>query len=84
MPASVYILRNRKSGRHYIGSATDLQRRLADHQRGNTRSTRGGVWKLVYSEALPSLSSARRREREIKSYKGGVKFQALLGRGCSR
>jgi len=85
MPAFVYILRNRASGRHYIGSTTDLQRRLADHQRGNTASTRNrGSWELVYFEQWSDLKAARKREREIKSYKGGVQFKALLEQGCSR
>ncbi len=85
MPAFVYILRNLSSGRHYIGSTTDLRRRLADHQRGNTPSTRKrGPWRLAYSEELLDLKAARKREREIKSYKGGVQFKALLRKGYSR
>ncbi len=85
MPAFVYVLRNLSSGRHYIGSTTDLRRRLADHQRGNTPSTRKrGPWRLAYSEELPDLKAARKREREIKSYKGGVQFKALLRKGYSR
>ncbi len=60
MPAFAYILRNRTSGRHYIGSTTDLDRRLSDHQRGNTPSTRNrGRWELVYSEECADLKAAR-------------------------
>ncbi len=85
MPAFVYVLRNLSTGRHYIGSTTDLNRRLADHERGNTPSTRKcGPWRLVHFEELPDLKAARKREREIKSYKGGVQFKALLRKGCSR
>jgi len=85
MPATVYILRNHKTGRHYIGSTTNLERRLRDHDRGNTPSTRGrGPWLLVYAEQCPGLASARRREREIKAYKGGIQFKALLERSRSR
>jgi len=85
MAAFVYILRNQKTGRHYIGSTTDLVRRLADHARGNTPSTRNrGAWQLVYREQCPDLKAARKREREIKSYKGGIQFKALLQQGCSR
>ncbi len=79
MPAFVYVLQNERTSRHYIGSTTDLQRRLADHNRGNTSSTRNrGVWRLVYWEAYKDLGAARRREREIKSYKGGVQFKLLV------
>jgi len=85
MRAFVYILRNQTSGRHYIGSTNDLQRRLADHKRGNTPSTRHThLWELVYSEERPDLKAARKREREIKRYKGGVQFKALLERNSSR
>ena len=33
----VYILQSESSGRFYIGSAEDVDVRLADHQRGQTR-----------------------------------------------
>jgi len=85
MPATVYILRNEMTGRHYVGSTTDLARRLRDHQRGNTPSTRQpGPWVLVYREDYSDLSSARKREKEIKAYKGGNQFRALLEQSCSR
>ncbi|MFQ5777689.1 MAG: GIY-YIG nuclease family protein [Terriglobia bacterium] len=85
MPAFVYVLKNSATGRHYIGSTNNLSRRLVDHARGNTRSTRTqGRWELVYCEPCRDLSAARKREREIKSYKGGIKFKALLAGGCSR
>ena len=85
MPATVYILRNQKTGRHYIGSTTNLERRLRDHDRGNTPSTRKrGPWMLVYTENFPDLSSARKREGEIKAFKGGIQFKALLERSRSR
>jgi len=37
--AWVYILKG-SNGRHYIGSTTDLERRLAEHQRGHTYTTK--------------------------------------------
>ena len=79
MSAYVYILRCQTTGRHYTGSTTDLERRLRDHKRGNTPTTRkGGPWNLVYWEEHLDLKSARHREQEIKSYKGGPKFKVLL------
>jgi len=39
---------------------------------------------LVYSEDCPDMSSARKREREIKAFKGGIQFKALLERSRSR
>jgi len=85
MAAFVYVLRSQTTGRHYIGSTTDLHRRLADHERGNTPTTRKqGRWRLVYCEECADLRAARRREREIKRFKGGVQFTALLEQGRSR
>ncbi|MGH9788261.1 MAG: GIY-YIG nuclease family protein [Candidatus Acidiferrales bacterium] len=82
MPAFVYILQN-PSGRHYIGSTVDLDGRYRGHERGNTRSTRRrGPWRVVYVEQCKDLKEARQREREIKRYKGGIQFKALLQRAA--
>jgi putative endonuclease len=53
----------------YTGIATDLDRRLTEHNSSEkgaryTRSRR--PVKLVYSETFPDRSSASRREYEIK------------------
>jgi putative endonuclease len=68
--AWVYILQG-SSGRHYIGSTTDLERRLAEHQRGHTHTTRrlGEELRLVASLELPTLAAARALERELKRKK---------------
>jgi putative endonuclease len=75
----LYILQSESSGRFYVGSTDDLERRLAEHHRGHTPSTRGrGPWKLVYSEPFETLIQARRREMEIKNWKSARMIQALL------
>ena len=77
---TTYILRNTNSGRHYIGSTNDLKRRIDEHNRGQTKSTRQeGIWVLLYEEEFPSAIEALRRERQIKSYKGGNAFKSLIG-----
>jgi putative endonuclease len=77
--AFVYILQSEKNGRFYVGSTSSLQLRLADHQRGQTPSTRGrGPWHLVYQEQFASQSDARRREREIKSWKSHRSIEELI------
>ena len=76
----VYILQSLKTNRFYIGCTNDLDNRLVRHNRGVVKSTKGGVpWKVLYTEEYASLSKARRREVEIKKFKGGIKFQKLLG-----
>ncbi|HEO98490.1 MAG: GIY-YIG nuclease family protein [Campylobacterales bacterium] len=68
MSYSVYILRC-ADDTLYTGIATDLDRRLTEHNSSEkgaryTRSRR--PVKLVYSEPFPDRSSASRREYEIK------------------
>ncbi len=74
-----YILQNSISLRYYIGSTNDLDRRLNEHSRGQTRSTKQkGSWKLIYVEKHLDYIQAKKREKVIKSYKGGNAFKKLL------
>lgn len=76
---SVYVLRSGKSGRHYIGSAADVAVRLAKHNSGAVRSTKAGLpWEVIHTESFGNRTEAVRREREIKSYKGGNGFRKLI------
>ena len=74
-----YVIRSLTSGRHYIGSTNDIERRLRDHNRGKNRSVRGrGPFELVLVETYGSRADAERREKQIKSYKGGEAFRRLI------
>ena len=80
----VYILQSDQDSKYYIGSTKDLEKRLDSHNRGSVKSTRHRrPLKLLYFEEFENRTSAVRREREIKSYKGGQAFKELLkyGRG---
>ncbi|MBZ5531730.1 MAG: GIY-YIG nuclease family protein [Acidobacteriia bacterium] len=77
--AFTYVLRSTTSGRFYIGSALKLQERLDEHARGHSPYTRGrGPWKLVYQEQYSTLAEARRRERQLKSWKSHRSIQELI------
>ena len=79
MPHFVYVLKSLKDQKYYIGETADIQARLDFHNKGLQRSTKGRTpFKLVYSEEFETRSEALKREKEIKSWKGGIKFQALL------
>ncbi len=77
--AFLYILESLTTGHFYIGSTSDFDRRLEEHQRGLTPSTRGrGPWKLAYRESFPSLSDARKRELTIKRWKSAKLIRQLI------
>ena len=68
--AWVYILRG-SSGRHYIGSAVDLDARFRQHLRGHTATTirLGDTLEVVARKEVPTLSEARKIERSLKRKK---------------
>jgi putative endonuclease len=69
MPAA-YVLKSQSTGKFYVGSALDLNRRLSEHQRGHSPYTKNrGPWVLVHSERYKTLAEARQREHQIKSWK---------------
>ncbi|MBI3662382.1 MAG: GIY-YIG nuclease family protein [Acidobacteria bacterium] len=77
--AHCYILRSQSTGRYYVGSTNDLARRISEHARGHTPSTRGrGPWILVHQEPLPTLQEARKRELEIKRWKSAKLIAQLI------
>jgi putative endonuclease len=70
MNANVYILYSEKMDKFYIGSTSDLQRRLLEHNRGKEKFTKNGMpWLLVYKEDFNDLKDARSREKFIKKQK---------------
>jgi predicted GIY-YIG superfamily endonuclease len=66
----VYILRG-SSGRHYIGSAIDLDTRYAQHLRGHTATTKrfGERIEIIAKKEVPTLLEARRIESALKRKK---------------
>jgi putative endonuclease len=70
MTGFVYILRSQSSGRYYIGSSIDPQRRLIEHNNGETKSIRNkGPWKIVLQQDYPDIVTAKRVELKLKSLK---------------
>ena len=77
----VYILEC-KDGSYYTGAASNLEKRLCEHQNGKAaKYTRGRrPVKLLYSEYYPELGAAYRREKEIQNLTKSEK-SALVGGG---
>jgi putative endonuclease len=79
MPYYIYILQSLKDNKFYIGSTLDVQARLKFHNAGLQRSTKFRIpFKLKYYEKLPDKATALKREKQIKSYKGGEGFIKLI------
>jgi putative endonuclease len=79
MQSHVYILFSLKLIKYYVGSTNDLQRRLAEHNRGKEKFTKTGLpWLLVYSEAFEQITATRKRELEIKKEKSRIYIESII------
>lgn len=79
MRSWLYILKNEETGRFYIGSTTDLSRRLKEHIKGKTRTTRLlKTFTLIYTEEFNNILEAREREKKLKSYKSKKYIEWLI------
>ncbi|MBK7183035.1 MAG: GIY-YIG nuclease family protein [Bacteroidetes bacterium] len=77
----VYILRSLKDGRFYKGMTSDIERRIYEHNSGQTKSTKAYLpWELVYSESHETREEARKRELYFKS---GIGREVINKRFCS-
>jgi putative endonuclease len=77
--AWVYILRG-SSGRHYIGSTINLERRLTEHRSGGTHTTQrlGENLEAVATLELETIQQARALERQLKGKKNPKLAIAML------
>ena len=76
---TVYIIKSIVNNHFYIGCTNDLNRRLKEHNGNRTKSLKNkGPFELIREEHYNNLAEARRRELEIKSYKGGNAFKKLI------
>ncbi len=67
----VYILTSKKDGRLYVGSTNDLKRRLQEHTRGQSQSTRNRrPLELEAYVAVKGESIARDLEKYLKTGSG--------------
>lgn len=75
----VYILKSKKANKYYTGYSRNPEERLKEHNAGRTKSLlRYLPLEIVRVEEYPIYEEARKRERQIKSYKSGEAFKKLL------
>lgn len=61
-----YILYSETKDSFYIGSTSDIEKRLERHNNGATPSTKpGSPWKIVYAETFSSKTEAIKRELQL-------------------
>ena len=74
-----YILTSLKDNSYYIGSTSNIEIRLHHHNTGKSKYTRTKMpWKLIYFEEFDSLSSAKKREYQIKSWHSRYSIEKLI------
>ena len=75
----VYILKSEIVEKFYIGSTSDLDKRIKLHNSPRARWTKKyQPWVLIYSEEFISRSEAMKRETFLKSLKGIEKKLDLI------
>ena len=75
----VYILKSITDGKYYVGCTDNIDRRLKEHNIGLSKYTKNkGPWMLKYKEEYRDLLEARKREKQIKSWKSRKYIEKLF------
>lgn len=76
---TAYILKSLSNGKFYIGSTNDLNRRLAEHNQGKTKSLRFiRPFKVMFSQEFKTLEEARKIETRLKKFKSRVIIEKII------
>jgi putative endonuclease len=68
---TVYVLESLLDQTWYTGMALEVTKRLAEHNSGKNRFTKGHrPWKIIYSEEHSDWTAARPREKYLKTAAG--------------
>ncbi|OGU75023.1 MAG: hypothetical protein A2V93_09890 [Ignavibacteria bacterium RBG_16_34_14] len=71
MEFKVYILKSVKVEKYYIGSTSNLEKRIEFHKSKRARWTKiYQPWILIHSEEYSTRAEAVKREKYLKSFKG--------------
>ena len=75
----VCILKSKIRDTIYIGSTSNLERRLSEHNNGRARSTKRYMpWVVYYVEQFATKSIAIKREKQLKKWKNRKRIEALI------
>src|SRR5438105_3205410 len=77
---TIYALQSDKDGGLYIGMTERLERRLRQHNAGQTTSTKARApFRVIYTEVAETRVEARQREKFLKSGVGREFLKAQPG-----
>jgi putative endonuclease len=76
----VYIMTNRPNGTLYVGTTTNLARRVWEHREGvaDGFTKRYGLTRLIYAERHDDILAAKQREMNIKHWSRAWKVRLIL------
>ncbi len=75
----IYVLYSHSAQKYYVGMTKNLQQRIREHNAGKSTFTAAyKPWILIYSETEESYSTARIREKYLKSAAGKKFIQKVL------
>jgi putative endonuclease len=75
----VYILKSKADNTYYVGQTKNLDKRINRHNSGGSIYTKlRKPWAMVYFEEYSDSASAKRREREIKSWKSRKLIEEMI------
>jgi putative endonuclease len=75
----VYILLNEAGNRTYTGVASDVEKRLMEHNAGKVKSSRPyRPYKILHTEAFETLKEARQKEKFYKSTTGRRRLKDMF------
>ena len=78
----VYFLYSKKADRYYIGSTSDIRRRIDEHNKGYCEATKFlRPLGLVFFQEYASLSDARKIEYKLKKLKSRKIIETILKSG---
>jgi len=76
---TVYVIESLSDYTWYTGMAKNALHRLAEHNSGKNRFTKGHLpWKIIYTELHPDWETARKREKYLKSSAGKIWVRKYL------
>ena len=75
----LYIIESSQKKWFYVGITNNVDGRLSHHNKGSNKSTKPyRPYKLIYLEKIRTKAKALRREKKLKSFKGGEALKKLI------